>query len=227
VETTYKIIGGDGREYGPIALDELKNWIRDGRVAGGTPVWRSDNALWSPAAQFAELRADIGQLVAAAGLAAVNAAAPVGFWARLGAYIVDRIVMWLLCTFIWTAIAALMQWKFPEPPPNMQTFQELINYFQSLGPLVIYQMIVVFVCGFVYEVVFNGTWGATLGKMAIGARIVRVDGSRIRYGIAALRWLAERLSDLTFCVGYLMIGFRADKRAMHDLIAGTRVIFVR
>jgi uncharacterized RDD family membrane protein YckC len=93
--------------------------------------------------------------------------------------------------------------------------------------LVVYQMIVVFVCGFVYEVVFNGTWGATLGKMAIGARIVRVDGSRIRYGIAALRWLAERLSDLTFCVGYLMIGFRADKRAMHDLIAGTRVIFVR
>jgi len=56
METEYKIIGGDGAEYGPASLDELKSWIGDGRVAGFTQVWRSDLALWTPAARFAELQ---------------------------------------------------------------------------------------------------------------------------------------------------------------------------
>ena len=45
MDTEYKIIGGDGAEYGPASLDELKIWIGDGRVAGSTQVWRNDLAL--------------------------------------------------------------------------------------------------------------------------------------------------------------------------------------
>jgi uncharacterized RDD family membrane protein YckC len=41
---------------------------------------------------------------------------------------------------------------------------------------------------------------------------------------AALRWVAARVSDFFF-VGYLFIIIRGDKRALHDLLAGTRVIF--
>jgi uncharacterized RDD family membrane protein YckC len=227
VETQYKIIGGDGREYGPATLDELKSWVRDGRVAGATPVWRSDNGLWSPAAQYGELRGDLAHVIAAAGLAAANAARPAGFWARLGAYLVDRIFLSFVCGFVWETIASSMGWKFPQPPETFKTLQEILSYFQSLGPLLGYQMVIVFGCGFIYEVIFNGSFGATLGKMAIGARIVRLDGSRIGYAIAAARWLAERLSDITCGIGYLLIAFREDKRALHDLIVGTRVIFVR
>jgi uncharacterized RDD family membrane protein YckC len=63
--------------------------------------------------------------------------------------------------------------------------------------------------------------------MAIGARIVVWDGSRLGYTRAALRWLAARVSDLFFGAGYLLIGLRADKRALHDLLAGTRVVYKR
>lgn len=227
METQYKIIGGDGREYGPATLDELKSWIRDGRVAGSTPIWRSDTALWSPAAQYVEIRGDLAQIIAAAGLAAVKAARPVGFWARLGAYIVDRIVMSLVCGFVWEMIVAAMGWKYPQPPANMVTFQDVLNYMHSLGPLLGYQLVVILACGFIYEVIFNGSFGATLGKLAIGARIVKLDGTRIGYGTAAARWLGERLSDFLCFAGYLFIAFREDKRALHDLIVGTRVIFVR
>ncbi len=227
METQYKIIGGDGREYGPATLDELKSWIRDGRVAGATPIWRSDTGLWSPAAQFTEIRGELTQVIAAAGLAAVNAARPAGFWARLGAYLVDRILLSFVCGFVWETIAATMGWKFPPPPASFGTFDDIFAYFHSLGPLLAYQMLVIFACGFLYEVIFNGSFGATLGKMAIGARIVRVDGTRIGYGVAAARWLAERLSDITCGIGYLLIAFREDKRALHDLLVGTRVIFVR
>jgi uncharacterized RDD family membrane protein YckC len=227
VETQYKIIGGDGREYGPATLDELKSWIRDGRVSGATPIWRSDTGLWSPAAQYVEIRSELTQIITAAGLAAVNAAPAAGFWARLGAYLVDRILLSIICSFVWETIAAAMGWKFAPPPQNVQTLNELYTYFHGLGPVLIYELLVIFACGFLYEVIFNGSFGATLGKMAIGARIVRVDGSRISYGIAAARWLAERLSDFTCGIGYLLIAFREDKRALHDLIVGTRVIFVR
>jgi uncharacterized RDD family membrane protein YckC len=77
----------------------------------------------------------------------------------------------------------------------------------------------------VYEVFMNGTYGATLGKMAIGVKILRVDGVRLGYSTAFLRWLATRLSDMAFCIGYFFIAVREDKRAMHDLIAGTKVVF--
>ena len=73
----------------------------------------------------------------------------------------------------------------------------------------------------------NGQFGATLGKFAIGARIVNMDGSPIGFTKAILRWLAMVVSNMTLGIGYLMLAFRSDKRALHDLIAGTRVIFRR
>ena len=32
----YRIIGGDGREYGPISLDQMRQWIAEGRVNAQT-----------------------------------------------------------------------------------------------------------------------------------------------------------------------------------------------
>ena len=55
-DTTYRIIGGDGKEYGPATLEELKSWISSGRVTGATQVSRSDLGAWAAAAQFAELQ---------------------------------------------------------------------------------------------------------------------------------------------------------------------------
>jgi uncharacterized RDD family membrane protein YckC len=223
VETQYKIIGGDGREYGPATLDELKSWIRDGRVAGSTPIWRSDTGLWSPAAQYAEIRGDLSEVISAAGLAAVRAARPVGFWARLGAFILDMMVLWFLVLFLWPGISSFAHIALPAPPEPNATPEQVMAFVKALQPFVF----VFEILRFFYEIVFNGTFGATLGKLAIGARIVRLDGSRIGYGVAAARWLGERLSDFLFFAGYLFIAFREDKRALHDLIVGTRVIFVR
>jgi uncharacterized RDD family membrane protein YckC len=220
---TYKIIGGDGREYGPATLDELKSWVHDGRIAGPTPIWRSDTGLWSPASHFTELRGDLAQVIAAAGLAAVAAARPAGFWARAGAMIIDIFVLWVVVLLIWPGIASFSHITIPQPPDEFTTPEQLVAYMKLLQPiLLVFQLV-----RLIYEVVFNGTFGATIGKMAIGARIVRVDGSRIGYGIAAGRWLGERLSDFSFFIGYLFIAFRKDKRALHDLLAGTRVILQR
>ena len=78
-----------------------------------------------------------------------------------------------------------------------------------------------------YDVLLNGTFGATLGKMAVGAKIIGVDGSPLGYGRALLRSLAARFIEMTLCVGYLPILVRPDKRGLHDLLAGTRVVLQR
>ncbi len=53
---TYKIRGGDGREYGPVALDQIESWLREGRVNAQTEMTRSDMTYWAPAGQFTEFQ---------------------------------------------------------------------------------------------------------------------------------------------------------------------------
>jgi hypothetical protein len=55
MDLTYKIIGVDGKEYGPVALSELQKWVGEGRITGATQVSRSDQSGWSTAANFPEL----------------------------------------------------------------------------------------------------------------------------------------------------------------------------
>jgi len=50
MDLTYKIIGADTHEYGPVSLLELKKWVSEGRITGATQVSRSDQEGWSTAA---------------------------------------------------------------------------------------------------------------------------------------------------------------------------------
>jgi hypothetical protein len=51
----YKIIGADGKQYGPISLGQMRQWIADGRVNARTRVQADGAADWKTAAEFQEL----------------------------------------------------------------------------------------------------------------------------------------------------------------------------
>jgi uncharacterized RDD family membrane protein YckC len=78
-----------------------------------------------------------------------------------------------------------------------------------------------------YEVYFLSTKGATPGKMALGLKVIRADGSPISAGLAAGRFFAKYLSLFTFCIGFIIAGFDREKRSLHDHICGTRVVYTR
>jgi uncharacterized RDD family membrane protein YckC len=80
------------------------------------------------------------------------------------------------------------------------------------------------VIGLAYTIGFWVTESATPGKMAMGIVILKADGEVIDIGSALLRYLGYFASSITLGIGYLMIGFREDKRGLHDLIGGTVVI---
>jgi len=51
----YKIIGADGREYGPITIGQLKQWITEGRLNRQTSVKSEDDRDWKPLDSLPEL----------------------------------------------------------------------------------------------------------------------------------------------------------------------------
>lgn len=57
MEITYKVRGADGMEYGPATLDQLRQWLHEGRVQPQTELLRSDQSTWATAASFPELSA--------------------------------------------------------------------------------------------------------------------------------------------------------------------------
>jgi uncharacterized RDD family membrane protein YckC len=74
-----------------------------------------------------------------------------------------------------------------------------------------------------YVTLLHAGTGQTIGKMVVRAHVVLVDGEPVPVGTSLLRFFGYFVSCATLGFGYLMAGLRRDKRALHDLIAGTRV----
>ena len=55
----YKIIGADGRPYGPVSADQIKSWIAEGRARAETLVQAEGSPEWKPLVSFAELAAGL------------------------------------------------------------------------------------------------------------------------------------------------------------------------
>ena len=55
----FKIIGGDGKEYGPIPADTLRDWLRQGRVNGSTRVLPDGAAEWRELRDLPEFQAEL------------------------------------------------------------------------------------------------------------------------------------------------------------------------
>ena len=140
-----------------------------------------------------------------------------GFWIRVGAKIIDGIILWLVNT-IFSLIAGfvvtMIFWGSTETEavhPGMFIFYGLMYILQ--------------ICfNAAYATYFVGKYAATPGKMACGIKIITADGGKVTYLRAFARHFAEFLSGIILGIGYLMVAFDREKRALHDHICNTRVI---
>jgi uncharacterized RDD family membrane protein YckC len=75
---------------------------------------------------------------------------------------------------------------------------------------------------------FGCSWavsGRTFGMAVLGVRVVRSDGAIGEPWRGAVRALVFPLSFLAFGLGFLGILVQREHRALHDLIAGTSVVY--
>jgi uncharacterized RDD family membrane protein YckC len=127
---------------------------------------------------------------------------PGGFWRRAVAVLVDAAVVWALLLAGAVATAGLRRWDL------------LARAFDQTWSLVIPAA---------YFVLCHGTGGRTLGKMLTGVRVVTASGGPLGYGRALVRYVAW----LLLLFAFLVVAVRRDKRGLHDLLAGTRVVRTR
>jgi uncharacterized RDD family membrane protein YckC len=127
------------------------------------------------------------------GLRADGSRAYGGFGVRLGAAVVDSIVVGV-------------------PVYLLQ---------RSLG---LYALLVGFPLGFYGPVMESSRAQATVGKIALGLVVTDTSYRRISFWRALGRHLAKFVSALVLYLGYVMVVFTPQKRALHDYIAGTVVL---
>lgn len=89
--------------------------------------------------------------------------------------------------------------------------------------------------GLFYEVLMLRYWGATLGKMACGVKVVRPEGSGLGWGVSFGRYFMYNVvisaiplvNWILLLTTAIMAGVDDQKRGLHDRVCDTRVIFKR
>ena len=61
----YRIIGADGREYGPITADQVGEWIAEGRANAQTIARAEGAAQWKPLIEYLEFAPALARLAPA------------------------------------------------------------------------------------------------------------------------------------------------------------------
>ncbi len=241
----------NGERVGPLGREEIDARIAEGAVRGETLVWRAGMASWARACELGELRLpppmsppplppplpvtpdasgfdvevdeDRGRgrepVEPEAGAAPTEGAAEGaeaygGFWVRLAAKFFDRVILYGVAVLVERAVVAL---AFAGVAPGRTDLPELWRLIAIAAPINV-------LIALAYTVYFMSRHEATPGKLILGLRVVRADGSRLSVGRIVGRFFAEMLSVVTFFTGYVMAAFDERKRTLHDVLCDTRVV---
>jgi uncharacterized RDD family membrane protein YckC len=133
----------------------------------------------------------------------------VGFWRRLLAAAIDFLILFVVTTPILLAIYGRRYFALVESGAGAGFWDFVIEYIVPA----------------VAVIAFWRRYGATPGKMAIGAKIVDAKtGERPSTARLVVRYFAYLVSALPFFLGFLWIGISRRKQGFHDRIARTMVI---
>lgn len=132
-----------------------------------------------------------------------------GFGIRFGAKFLDGLILGAI-NVLFTLVAGFV---LSKPSPQAALVSSVVMIFLQFGIAAGYS-------GF-----FLGKYRATPGKMACGLVVVTPAGQQISYGRGVGRYFAELLSSMILSIGYLMVLFDDEKRALHDRICNTRVVY--
>jgi uncharacterized RDD family membrane protein YckC len=128
-----------------------------------------------------------------------------GFWIRFVAYIIDTIIIAVVCFIVLLFSFVLMgsdAWMIALAYVFCICFSWLYFACQESSPK-----------------------QATIGKQALGLVVTDPEYQRISFGRATGRWIAKIISALILYIGFIMIGFTERKQGLHDMIVSTYVCY--
>ena len=235
-------IGRDGERHGPYKEDDVRQWLRSGQVSSRDLAWYEGLADWQPlSVLFPDeatatppapppagdnpYAAPSAPLLPQMTMAALEDHA--GFWKRVGAYILDAIILYIPQLIIQKAFGVdAAQEQLKQAAANAGGNMQLVlaaqeHFYAAMWPAMLLSIVI----GWLYFAICESSaWQATLGKMALGIRVTDLEGRRISFPRALGRYPAKFLSGLILGIGFLMVAWTQRKQGLHDMIVGTLVL---
>lgn len=133
-----------------------------------------------------------------------------GFWKRFAAMILD----WLVLLIPALLIGAVIGFMVGVGPEGSNT-----SSAEASGNLAVFLLTWLY-----FALMESSEKQATVGKMALGIKVVDQQGNRISFGRASGRYFGKIISGITLLIGYLMAAFTKQKQALHDMMASCLVV---
>ncbi len=141
-----------------------------------------------------------------------------GFWIRLVAYFIDGILNNIIGIVIGMILGIIIgiaanAGNVEMNPANVFLLR-MVSFVLSI------------ITTWLYFALFQSSkYMATPGKMLFGLVVVDKEYNRLSFAHATGRFFATFISTIIIFIGFIMAAFTNRKRALHDMIAGTYVIY--
>lgn len=153
-----------------------------------------------------------------------------GFISRLIAFLIDLAIISLIVvvvTWVLSRPLALFGLSLTEPCSEINSDSVLTILETSWCYLLKFSLpIASFLVVVGYPLILWTLTGQTIGKYALGLRIVRMNGRQVTFFTSVRRLIGYVVSILFFGLGFLWILVSNQRQGWHDKIAGTSVIYV-
>ena len=211
------ITDGDRRQ-GPYSIDEIRDFVNEGKIKDETLVWHTGEANWKAWKDFLQSK--------------LNRKRYAGFFVRANAFIIDNLILSVVgALFLYVmslagmldlnAVSEIVNQYIDNPAstelvskalelPGMSTFFTIWSVVQAI-----------------YFIVFHAVWGATPGKKLLRIHVEMANGEKLSWAFSIFRFVASIVTQATlifYGLGYLIVLIDPQKRALHDFIAQTRVV---
>ncbi|MDI6641842.1 MAG: RDD family protein, partial [Elusimicrobiota bacterium] len=150
-----------------------------------------------------------------------------GFWIRAVSFIVDFFVLVILAIIARFSMGIIVGFLIStflniKPDTAPKSLWDAVIF-----TIIVASIIVVIFLGFFYELWMHVRFGQTIGKIFTGIRVVTLQDGPLPYKLSLLRCLGKILNCLTLGAGFISTAFHPQKRALHDLIANTKVLYLK
>lgn len=139
-----------------------------------------------------------------------------GFWVRGAGYIIDGFIVGLLVMVIGMPISVIV---------SMITALIGSSILAAIGQM--FSSLIGLAIAWGYFIFMTHQYQATLGKMAIGVKVLTDDGTnKLTLGKVVLReTIGKFVSSFIFGIGYIVAAFTKKKQGLHDFIASSSVVY--
>jgi len=153
----------------------------------------------------------------------------VGVGRRFFAFLIDGIILGIFRNLLFFGIDAMGLHASANATTTQGDAAHMFKYWLThLDAYGVLQIVVIAIIPFVYFIIMEALQGATIGKMVLGIRVVRLDGSPISWGQSISRNLLRLIDQIPYVIPYLLgailIWTSSTKQRLGDRLADTVVV---